>query len=669
MHISSQVEIVKNILNNIKKDNKYDMIELINSKRIQLKIGTRIFINGEWLGLTLKPIELYEYFKQCRIIGQIDKTVSIILDNFNNEIRLNCDGGRMYRPLLIVKKNSLILNNKMLEEIELNENRNNKDKILNWNDFIYKYNNAVEYIDVEEAEMTMVAMYPTDIQREYKKMNKIIENPNINGSQINRYDDTLYVEYTHCELHPMLMLGVVSSNIPFLNHNQSPRNYYSFAQTRQGISIYSTNYKNRNDLSYIMYNPQIPLVKSVSTNYTNMIHMPYGINCIVAIACYTGYNQEDSIIINKSALDRGLFRTVTFKKYTAELKKNSTTTQDDEFLKPDRKITASIKEGNYEKLNNEGYIPEETEIENGDIIIGKVSPIQGDADKKYIDQSEIFKSNVNGYVDKVFICFNSDEHKMYNMRVRSERYPMIGDKFAAVHGQKGTIGLILDSADMPFTESGMQPDIIINPNAIPSRMTIGQLIECIVGKASAIQGIPIDGTPFNNYDTNDACKILEKNGYKGTGEETMYCGLTGKKMNSKIFIGPTYYMRLKHMVQDKIHARAKGPQQLLTRQAPDGRAKDGGLRFGEMERDSIISHGLSYFLKEKLLDSSDKYEVWVCNGCGKFAQKMIDKNIYICKECKNTETSKVTIPYAFKLLIQELMSINILPAIRPELIN
>ena len=255
------------------------------------------------------------------------------------------------------------------------------------------------------------------------------------------------------------------------------------------------------------------------------------------------------------------------------------------------------------------------------------------------------------------------------MRIRSERYPMIGDKFAAVHGQKGTIGLILDSADMPFTESGMQPDIIINPNAIPSRMTIGQLIECIVGKASALQGIPIDGTPFNNYDINEACKILEKHGYKGTGEETMYCGLTGKKMNSKIFIGPTYYMRLKHMVQEKIHARAKGPQQLLTRQAPDGRAKDGGLRFGEMERDSIISHGMAYFLKEKLLDSSDKYEVWVCNDCGKFAQKMIDKEIYICKECKNTETSKVTIPYAFKLLIQELMSINILPAIKPELIN
>ena len=1193
MHISSQVQIVKNLLNNIKKDTKYELIELISCKRIQLRTGTRIFINGEWLGLTLKPLLLYEYLKQCRILGQIDKTVSIILDNFNNEIRLNCDGGRMYRPLLIVKNNKMILNKEMLNDIDLNNTNNlKKNKINNWNDFIYKYNNAVEYIDIEEAEMTMIAMYPIDIQKEYTKMNKIIEKPELNGNKVNRYDDTVFVEYTHCELHPMLMLGVVSSNIPFLNHNQSPRNYYSFAQTRQGISIYSTNYKNRNDLSYILYDPHLPLVRSVSTNYTNMVNMPYGVNCIVAIACYTGYNQEDSIIINKSALDRGLFRTVTFKKYTAELKKNSTTTQDDEFLKPDRKITANIKEGNYEKLNNEGYIPEETEIKNGDIIIGKVSPIQGDSDKKYIDQSEIFKSNVNGYVDKVFICFNSDEHKMYNMRVRSERYPMIGDKFASVHGQKGTIGLILDAADMPFTESGMQPDIIINPNCfigsslismsnglsrridsfseqglegmltfnnknglvnsyslgmeckglketikitlmdgrelictpehkikvkyeilkditnpqlgykteylykeakdlitmdnknpdtlvssieypedninddincdwvlnmgefnfnmktykerekslafarilgylltdgtlhkvkdhkdqyatrlsiglmvdvnqllndlylllgvkpqisgdeyvyvvsipnklgkeianlegmingrrttqesslptflfkencpksfireflggyfggdghspyiqyntfitvklsqstcqefeeslvqkmnniilllnkvgvdskiqrirdchkntkayqdrpriqveisvnsnieflnkigfryctqkiirlcvavsyerygilvkkqhnkmmeiinekisnqskvninlaieesrneyykfnkplneyyslldknqvsnrrkkdrsntlehfdykyfprpeeylkmigcencfgkdnegnkkylnnkndnyiptwnmkilqiekhteelvydigiakynnfvvegnvvsncVPSRMTVAQLIECIVGKASGVQGIPIDGTPFNNYDINDASKILEKNGFKGTGEETMYCGLTGKKMNSKIFIGPTYYMRLKHMVQEKIHARAKGPQQLLTRQAPDGRAKEGGLRFGEMERDSIISHGLAYFLKEKLLDSSDKYEVWVCNECGKFAQKMIDKDIYVCKECKNTETSKVTIPYAFKLLIQELMSINILTCIKPELIN
>ena len=289
MHISSQVQIVKILLNNIKKDNKYELIELISCKRIQLRTGTRIFINGEWLGLTLKPLLLYEYLKQCRILGQIDKTVSIVLDNFNNEIRLNCDGGRMYRPLLIVKNNKMILNKNMLNDIDLNGNNNlKKNKINNWNDFIYKYNNAVEYIDIEEAEMTMIAMYPNDIQKEYTKMNKIIEKPDVNGNKVNRYDDTVFVEYTHCELHPMLMLGVVSSNIPFLNHNQSPRNYYSFAQTRQGISIYSTNYKNRNDLSYILYNPHIPLIRSVSTNYTNMVHMPYGVNCIVAIACYTG---------------------------------------------------------------------------------------------------------------------------------------------------------------------------------------------------------------------------------------------------------------------------------------------------------------------------------------------------------------------------------------------
>lgn len=289
-HLSSQVQILKNLLNNIKKDDKYQLIELINSKRVELKTGTRIFINGEWLGLTLNPLELYGYFKQCRILGQIDKTVSIILDNFNNEIRLNCDGGRMYRPLLVVKNNQLVLNKEMLKNIDLSLNNNNikKNKITNWNEFIYKYNNAVEYIDIEESEMSMVAMYPTDVQKEYNKMNKVIKNPDVNGNKLNRYDDTIFVEYTHCELHPMLMLGVVSSNIPFLNHNQSPRNYYSFAQTRQGISIYSTNYKNRNDLSYILYNPHKPLIRSISTNYTNMIHMPYGVNCIVAIACYTG---------------------------------------------------------------------------------------------------------------------------------------------------------------------------------------------------------------------------------------------------------------------------------------------------------------------------------------------------------------------------------------------
>ena len=264
-------------------------------------------------------------------------------------------------------------------------------------------------------------------------------------------------------------------------------------------------------------------------------------------------------------------------------------------------------------------------------------------------------------------CFGKDnEGKRVYIVKRSMNYiPTWNMKILQI--EKHTEELVYDIGIAKYNNFVVEGNVV--SNCVPSRMTVAQLLECIVGKASGVQGIPIDGTPFNNYDINDASKILEKNGFKGTGEETMYCGLTGKKMNSKIFIGPTYYMRLKHMVQEKIHARAKGPQQLLTRQTPEGRANEGGLRFGEMERDSIISHGLAYFLKEKLLDSSDKYEVWVCNECGKFAQKMIDKDIYVCKECKNTETSKVTIPYAFKLLIQELMSINILTCIKPELIN
>ena len=393
---------------------------------------------------------LTEYLKNNRSIGAIDKTVSIIFDIFSRSIKINCDGGRMYRPLLKVIDNTIQLNDKMIRSISLKQKQIGKidDKVYDWNQFIHKYNNVIEYIDIEEAEHTMIAMYPQDVDKEYIKMNTKIDNPNINGSIVNRYNDTVYVKYTHCELHPMLMLGVITSNIPFANHNQSVRDYYNFQLSRQGISIYSTNYRERVDLSYTMYNPQIPLIRTINSKYTNSIHMPFGVNVIVAIACYTGMNQEDSLIFNRSSLDRGLFRAAVFKKYDAVLKKNSTTTQDDEFMKPDKRITANMKDGNYDKLNNLGYIPEETVIENGDIIIGKVSPIQGDSEKKYIDQSEVFKSNVNGVVDRVYVTFDSEEHKTYNIKVRSERYPVIGDKFCLL----GTSQVLTNQGWINFEE-------------------------------------------------------------------------------------------------------------------------------------------------------------------------------------------------------------------------
>jgi DNA-directed RNA polymerase II subunit RPB2 len=533
---------------------------------------------------------------------------------------------------------------------------------------------------------------------------------------------------------------------------------------------------------------------------------------MVAIACYTGYNQEDSIVMNRTSMQRGMCVSTTLKKYSDTITKNTATGQDDVFMKPDRnKVTGMMDLNFYNKLNDKGYVPEETVINNGDVIIGKVSPIQAGSttNKLYKDESEIYKSTVQGTVDKVYTgIYNSDGYEMYNMRIRSERNPMIGDKLCSRHGQKGTIGILLHSTDMPFTESGIQPDIIINPccftgdtlvtlsdktqkridslnvsdkvmsmnlstnqfiesnviafidqgikdvykltfdhgivikctsdhkfwslnrwieakeiklnkdkfvkyidgkttnvklisyeylgkdnvydigvdhldhtffaenilvhNCIPSRMTIGQLFECVFSKVAALRGEMIDATPFNNFDFTKITTELKDYGFDEYGYEHLYCGMTGKKILAKIFIGPTFYLRLKHMVQDKIHSRATGPRQRLTLQPPEGRSKDGGLRFGEMERDAMISHGCSLFLKERLVDTSDIYTCYVCNKCGLIASKQMNKDIYVCHSCYKLPenqgeiiyANKIQIPYAFKLLVSELMAINILPRIR-----
>jgi DNA-directed RNA polymerase II subunit RPB2 len=471
-----------------------------------------------------------------------------------------------------------------------------------------------------------------------------------------------------------MMLGSSSSCIPFCDHNQAPRNIYNFSQAKQGKGIFATNERFRMDIGYRLANPSYPLVQTRAMKYLNTLDLPNGENVIVAIACYSGYNQEDSLIFNQSSLDRGLFRSYVLKKYTDEIKKNPSTSQDDKFTKPDPSKVSGIRKANYEKLNMAGYVPEETRIENGDIIIGKVSPIDPGSDnqsKIFKDTSQVYKSNVSATIDKVYTgVYNSDGYEMYSVQVRSERTPNIGDKFASRHGQKGTCGIILSSADMPFTKDGIQPDVIMNPNAVPSRMTVGQLLECVLGKVSALRGHFSDATPFNDYNIEEATEILKSYGFNEHGFEDLYCGMSGKKIRSKIFIGPTFYMRLKHLVQDKIHGRARGPRQVLTRQPPEGRARDGGLRFGEMERDCMIAHGMGQFLKERLVNTSDQYFVHVCSSCGLFARKKPDKNIYICQLCNQRNniytTHKVEIPYAFKLLIQELEAINIVPKIKVE---
>lgn len=371
--------------------------------------------------------------------------------------------------------------------------------------------------------------------------------------------------------------------------------------------------------------------------------------------------------MNNSSIQKGLFRAQALKKYFETVKRNSQSVQSGIFIKPDENRVDGMKNANYNKLSDKGYPKLETVINDNDVIIGLVSPKPNVAEneKPEKDNSTVYKSVIPGAIDKVIVGENVEGYPFMKIRIRSERIPGIGDKFSSRAGQKGTVGYKPHRSDMPFTESGLQPDAIINPNCIPKRMTIGQLIECLLGKVCAIKGVYGDATPFLGIDLKKINKELVEKGYEEWGNETMYNGMTGQKMKNKIFIGPTYYQRLKQMAGDKVHSRAGGPKQLLTRQATEGRSRGGGLRVGEMERDGLCAHGTARMLKERLVDSADSYTCHVCDICGLLAHKSPGNNYYICKPDNNTtKISTIVIPYACKLLLQELASMQILGRIR-----
>jgi DNA-directed RNA polymerase II subunit RPB2 len=402
-------------------------------------------------------------------------------------------------------------------------------------------------------------------------------------------------------------------------------------------------------------------------NLLQLNQIPSGCQVIVAIMTHSGYNQEDSILFNKGSIDRGLFQATIFHTEKDEDRKIH---GDDEIrCKPDKTKTKGMKFGNYDKINAQGVIPENTLVENRDIIIAKILPIKENRNDhtkliKYEDQSRIHKTKEECYIDKNYIGKNGDGYNFCKVRIRTVRKPVIGDKFSSRMGQKGTIGNIIPEENMPFTRDGLKPDIIINPHAIPSRMTIGQLKESILGKVLLQLGLFGDGTAFGGYEIKDICKELQNVGFESKGNEILYNGLTGEQLETSIFIGPTFYQRLKHMVKDKEHSRSIGPMVNLTRQPAEGRARDGGLRFGEMERDGIIAHGASRFTKGRLYDASDAFQVYVCKSCGMIAAYNDEKHIHHCSMCDNrVDFDYVELPYACKLLFQELITMNIAPRI------
>ena len=611
---------------------------------------SKIFINGSWVGITDSPEEIMESLIKQRRKAFISKEISIVNNYMNKEIRIYTDSGRTMRPLFIVEKyknekNEISSRLKITKEniIELSEQTKSFDDLVD--------NGIIEYLDVEEEESSMIAMKIKDLEN-----NKL-------------YCST----YTHCEIHPAMILGVSASIIPFPDHNQSPRNVYQSAMGKQAIGIYSTNFNMRMDtLSYLLFYPQKPLVVTQSMEFLKFKDLPAGINAIVAIMCYTGYNQEDSVIMNQSSIDRGLFRSAFFRTYTSE-QRIEAQLKEERFEVPNSKECSKYRTDNYGKLDKEGMISPGTKVRGGDIIIGKTGKILRETedeeikmDRRKTDLSESIRPSENGTIESVMLTTNRSGYTISKVKCRSVRIPQIGDKFASRHGQKGTIGMTYHQEDMPFNIEGITPDIIVNPHAIPSRMTIGHLIECLSSKDAAICGLEGDSTPFTDgLSVDNISNHLHQLGYQKYGNETIFNGFTGRKVDMLIFFGPTYYQRLKHMVDDKIFSRARGPVQILTRQPTEGRARSGGLRFGEMERDCMISHGASMFLKERLMDVSDKYRIHVCENCGLFAEANVESQEFNCRLCGEncSGISQVYIPYACKLLFQELMAMHITPRI------
>ena len=580
----------------------------------QVYEGTSITVNGVIVGYTKDPHTLVLRLRAAKQSRRLHPHISVAWYTLMNSISVETDGGRCVRPVFRTGMTP-------------------PQDTSNWNEWC---KSSIDYVDSSETETLRIAMNHAEMTP----------------------------AHTHYEIHPSLIVGHMASTIPLSDHNQSPRNTYQSAMGKQAMCVYAGNFAKRLDKNaYVLCSIARPIVETRAMNILKMHEMPFGMNAIVAIACYGGYNQEDSVILNKSAVQRGFFRGLYYGMYKDEEHRNVTSGREEKFMKPQKHNTRKYKNTSYAAVSDNGLPIINSVINENDVIIGKVVNLRNDAaGYAFRDASTTHKNSEKCRIDGVWQDKNSDGYPFIKVRTVSERIPQIGDKVSSRHGQKGTIGMMMEEEDMPFTSTGLRPDIIMNPHAVPSRMTIAQLMENIFGKIGVRKGTLGDGTPYSHLKVEDLKKHMVEMGMHPYGNEILYNGQTGEMMQAEIFMGPTFYQRLKHMVIDKKHSRARGPIVSLTRQPCEGRSRDGGLRVGEMERDCMLSHGISVFTKERLMDVSDPFKTGLCKSCGTLAVVNPVEGIYSCGACGNkTDFVMKTIPYAMKLWMQELEAMHITP--------
>ena len=643
---------------------------------------TKIFINGAWVGCSHNPVQIRDILKLHKRNGMIYIYTSIAFNISRNELSICTDAGRPIRPLFYMVEGELSFEREdVLSRFE--------DNSITWNEITRGFIKQKKDVLDSECKITITAQSVENLVKNAAVVEYIdtqeAEGIVLANSNIKKEDFTKK-RITHTEIHPSLIFGLMANQIIYPENNPYPRDAFSCGQSKQAVSLYNSNYHNRLDKSAFVLNyGQIPLTKSRYLDYVTKEQHPYGENAIVAIMCYSAFNVEDAVIFNEGSLKRGMFRTTYYNTYEAheELESIGNINIETKFMDIIEENVVGLKAGyDYSQLDKRsGIIKENSIVTDKTVIIGRgTNSIT--AISTYIDNSVVTKKGQVGIVDKSFMTKGEEGKRLAKVRIRAERIPAIGDKFCSRAGQKGTIGIILPEADMPCTEDGLKPDIIVNPHAMPSRMTIGHLVETLTSKVGALYGVFGDCTAFQNKGPKhkELGTLLTAKGYHSSGCQILYNGMTGEQMESEIYFGPTYYLRLKHMPKDKINYRAKGPRTVLTRQTVQGRANNGGLRIGEMDRDCLIAHGMTAFIKESMLVRGDQYYMAICNKTGCIAVYNKSKNIFLSpmadgpvKFIGNLEDdlniiniskygrdfSIVRIPYAFKLLLQELQAMNV----------